>query len=141
MLAWQRTSPLAWAAFSRNADLALPALIIYPLEAFTGAILSIGLTISFHHDGRQPRYAMLPVHATVVMAIAGLLATTQAAPIMLSVANLDDNAAALQQAMNGFWFWGNIRGLFQMLAFVASVWSLATLDRPRSCPTLVVSSR
>src|SRR5438045_7036671 len=41
MLAWQRTGPLAWAAYSRHADLAFPGLIVYPLEAVGGAILSI----------------------------------------------------------------------------------------------------
>lgn len=129
MLAWQRTGPLAWGAFSRNADLALPALIVYPLEAFTGAILSIALAISFRRDGGQPRSVWVPVGGATLMTIGGLLATTQAAPIMLSVGHLDDNAAALQQALDGFWFWGNIRGLLQLLAFVASVWSLAVIAR------------
>ena len=127
MLAWQRTGPLAWAAFSRNADLSFPALIVYPLEAFSGAILSIAVAISLRRDGGEPRAAVAPVIGTALMTIGGLLATTQAAPIMLGVAHLDDNAAALQQALNGFWLWGNIRGICQLLAFVASVWSLAVI--------------
>lgn len=127
MLAWQRTGPLAWGAFSRNADLALPALVIYPLEAFTGLILSIATAVCFRRDGAEPRRALVPVFGTALMSVGGLLATTQAAPIMLGVRHLDHDAAALQQALNGFWFWGNIRGVLQLLAFVASVWSLAAL--------------
>ena len=61
------------------------------------------------------------------MTIGGLLATTKAAPIMLSVAHLDDNGPALQQALDGFQFWGNIRGVFQMLAFVTSLWSTVAI--------------
>jgi hypothetical protein len=127
MTAWQQTGPLAWAAFSRHADLAFPALFIYPLEAFSGAILSIAVVISFRRDGSQPRSALVPVYGAALMTIGGLLATTQAAPIMMSVSHLGDNVAALQRALNGFQFWGDVRGTFQLLAFVASVWSMAAI--------------
>lgn len=127
MPAWQHTGPVAWAAFSMNADHAFPAIIVYPLEAFTGAILCIAAVISFRRDGSHPRAAAVPVYGAALMTIAGLLATTQAAPIMLSVRDLGTDAVALQQALNGFQFWGNIRGVFQFLAFVASLWALVSL--------------
>ncbi len=130
MPAWQQTGATAWAAFSRHADLTLPALVIYPLEAFSGAILSIATVLSFRRDGAQPRSAAIPVYAAALMALGGLLATTQAAPIMLSVPSLDDDAVALQHALDGFQFWGNLRGVFQMLAFVANVWALVALLTP-----------
>jgi len=126
MPAWQQTGSEAWAAFSRHADVTFPALIIYPLEAFTGAILSIATVLSFRRDGSQPRPAALPVYAAALMTIGGLLATTQAAPIMLSVRDLND-VDALQRALNGFQFWGNIRGIFQFLAFVANLWSTVAI--------------
>jgi hypothetical protein len=36
MPAWRQTGVLAWAAFSRHADLGRNAMILYPLEAFGG---------------------------------------------------------------------------------------------------------
>ncbi len=132
MPAWQQTGPLGWAAFSRHADLALRATLLYPLSAFAGLMLSTLAAISYYDDGSEPRTATLPLTVAAVMGLAGLLTTLKAAPNMLRVRQLDDNTAALQQAMNGFQFWGNIRGLFQVLAFMANVWSLGVLaETPR----------
>src|SRR5207253_572007 len=130
MPAWQRTGPQAWAAFSRHADLGPDGMIPYPLDAFSGALLSIAAVISFRRDRTAPRSASVPLYAAALMTIAGLLATIKAAPIMLSVRHLDDNTAALHQALDGFQFWGGIRGLFQVLAFVANLWSLVALLTP-----------
>ena len=64
------------------------------------------------------------------MTVGGLLATTQAAPIMLSIPSLCGDAVALQHALDGFQFWGNVRGVFQMVAFVANMWALVALLTP-----------
>jgi hypothetical protein len=70
------------------------------------------------------------------MGMADLLTTLKAAPNVLWVRHLDEDTAALQQAMNGFQFWGNIRGIFQVLAFAANVWSLKVLAAaPRRAST------
>jgi hypothetical protein len=60
--------------------------------------------------------------------IAGLVITLKAAPIMLGVRDISD-AAALQLAFDGFHFWGNIRGVCQVLVFVAQLWTVAVLLR------------
>ena len=134
MPAWQQTGPLAWAAFSKNADLAPTGLILYAVSAFAGALLSIAAVISFHKEWRRgrgrtaaPRSLTMPLYTAALLAVGGLLVTIQAAPIMLNVPNLNNDAAALQRALDGFQLWGNIRGVFQVLAFVANVWSLAIL--------------
>jgi len=121
MPAWQQTGLIAWAAFSRDADLTFPALVIYPLEAFTGTVLSLATVVSFRRDGAQPHFAAIPVYGAALMTVGGLLATTQATPIMLSVPGLGEDAVTLQRALDGFQFWGNVRGVFQMLAFIANV--------------------
>lgn len=72
----------------------------------------------------------MPLHVAALMAAAGLLTTLKAAPNMLRVRRLGDDEAALKRAMDGFQFWGNLRGLFQVLAFVGNVWSLAVLAAP-----------
>jgi hypothetical protein len=137
MRAWQQTGPLGWAAFSRHADLGPTAMVLYPLAALAGAILSIAAVLSFRHGRGVPRSAAVPLYSAALLAIGGLLATTQAAPIMLSVRHLGDDAPALQHALDGFQFWGNIRGVFQVLAFVANLWSVVALAHPtmaRSAP-------
>jgi len=95
MPAWQRTGPLAWAAYSWHADLAIRAAIPYPGAAFSSVILSTAAAVSSLRDGPEPRRADLPI---------------------LTAA-----------ALNRFQFWRGIRGLFQVLAFVANVRSLAAL--------------
>ncbi len=130
MPAWQKTGPLGWAAFSRHADLARNGALLYPFNAFAGAILSLAAVVSFRLNGSKPRAATIPIYLAPLLSIAGLLLTLKAAPNMLRIRHLDDDVAALQQALNGFQFWGNIRGLFQFLAFVANLWSLVALLDP-----------
>ena len=127
MPAWQRTGPLRWAAFSRHADLGATATVLYPGVAFASAILTAGAAVSFHREGSQPPAAAVPIYGAALMTLGGLLATTRAAPIMLSVRGMADDAVALQRALDGFQLWGNVRGLFQVLAYAATLWSLAVL--------------
>jgi hypothetical protein len=62
-----------------------------------------------------------------VLVLGGLVATVKAAPIMLSLRRIGDNPPALQKAFDGFKRWGNVRGIFQVLAFVTNIWALAAL--------------
>jgi hypothetical protein len=137
MPAWQHTGAIPWANFSRHADLSTVGALFYAIGAFAGAILSIGTALSFRGRSHgQPHSAAIPIYGAVPMAIGGLLITTQAAPIMIGVRDLGDDAMALQQALNGFQFWGNIRGVFQVLAFVANLWSLVALTQAAVRPGL-----
>jgi hypothetical protein len=86
--------------------------------------------VSYRREGGTPRAAAIPLHGAALMGVAGLLTTTRAAPHMLRVRHLGEDAAALQQALDGFQFWGNVRGLFQVLAFVGNVWSLVAITAP-----------
>jgi hypothetical protein len=47
MLAWRHIGPVAWAAFSRQADLGWLAMVVYPDEAFGGMILSVAAATMF----------------------------------------------------------------------------------------------
>jgi hypothetical protein len=129
MPAWRKLGPPAWAAFSRQADLGR-GLFLYPFEAILGAVLAVGAAVAFQFDAGAARAAALPLYLGAALALAGLLATTQAAPKMLSLRRLrDDDTAALQRAFDGFEFWGNVRAVLQVLAFLANVWALAVLAR------------
>jgi hypothetical protein len=125
--AWRDIGALAWAAYSRHADLSSRGFMLYPVLGIGGALLSVAAAVSLRRDKRAARYAALPIYAGAALTVGGLLVTTQAAPIMLSVATMGDDPARLQQAMDGFAFWGGIRGVLQVLAFGANIWSLAAI--------------
>jgi hypothetical protein len=128
MPAWQRTGSLSWSAFSRNADLGPVGRILYPLEGIAGAILSVAAALSFRRDGGTPISATVPVYGAALLAIGGLVVTTRAAPRMLSLPRVGGDPVATQQALDGFQFWGNIRAVFQVLAFITNLWSLVTIS-------------
>jgi hypothetical protein len=124
MPAWRLTGVLAWAAFSRHADLGRTAMILYPLEAFGGLALSVAAAVFYRREGSAPREAAVPVYAGVLFTVGGLLATTQAAPQMLSVGHLGNEATALQRAFDQFEMWGGVRGICQVLAYLANMCAL-----------------
>jgi hypothetical protein len=71
---------------------------------------------------------VFPLYAAVLFAAGGLVLTVKAAPIMLGIRDLGD-PAALQRAFEGFWYWGNLRAVSQVLAFVAQLAALTVLLR------------
>jgi hypothetical protein len=139
MPAWEEVGALAWATYSREADLG-SGLILYPLEAIGGAILTAAAAVAFYFDRAAPRFAAVPIYAAVVLAVGGLLATTQAAPIMLSLREIGDDPAALQRAFESFNRWGTVRAVFQVLAFGANLWALVSVSRSRTSSKLPASA-
>ena len=126
MPAWRKTGVHAWAAYSRHADLQ-NGVFLYPAEAIGGALFTVAAAVSFYFDATVPASASIPIYASVVLVLGGLVATVKAAPIMLSLRRIGDNPPALQKAFDGFKRWGNVRGIFQVLAFVTNIWALAAL--------------
>jgi hypothetical protein len=129
MPAWQRVGAPTWAQFSRWADLGPFGLVMYPLEGIGGTVLSILAAIIFALRRRsRTRSGALPISAAALLALGGMLVTTQAAPTLLRTRHTSD-PAALQQALNRFAFWGGVRAVFQSLAFAANLWSLVAVSR------------
>ncbi len=126
MPAWRQVGSRAWAAFSRHADLG-NGLFLYPFEAIAGALLTVGAAIALQFDPSTPRAAALPLYLGAALVLGGLLATTQAAPKMLSLRRIGDDPVALQRAFKGFERWGNVRAAFQVLAFGANLWALVAV--------------
>jgi hypothetical protein len=126
MPAWQQLGPLAWATFSQKADLG-NGLFLYPFEAIVGTLLNIGTLVSYRFDKVKTKSRALPLYLAALLSIGGLLVTVKAAPIMLSVPHLGGDPLLLQKAFDGFNFWGGIRGLSQLLAFVAELWAIFSL--------------
>jgi hypothetical protein len=127
MPAWQQVGATAWADFSRHADLG-NGLILYPLEAIGGALFALAAAICIHFDRTASRAAVLAIEASAVLAAGGLALTFKAAPIMLGIRGVTDSAA-LTAAFEGFRFWGDLRAVCQILAFVAQLIALGLLLR------------
>lgn len=127
MPAWEQVGAQGWAEFSRHADLG-NGLLLYPIEAIGGALLVLAAAISFRFERTPPRRAALPLYLAVLLAAGGLALTVMAAPIMLGIRDTSD-PATLRAAFERFYFWGNLRGACQVLAFFAEVWALGVLSR------------
>jgi hypothetical protein len=127
MPAWQHLGASTWAAFSQWADLG-PGLIWYPSEAIGSTIFTLlAAIIFFLNQRRMARSLALPISASVLCMLGILLATTQAAPTMLSTPHLH-NLTALQQAFNRFDFWDGVRAVFIVCYGVANLWGLVVVS-------------
>jgi hypothetical protein len=123
MPAWRRVGPVAWAEFSRRADLG-NGKVVYPAEAVGGFLLILAALTTALVEGRALGAAVLPLAVAAIFAAAGLVFTVKAAPFMLGI-HSEADPARLARAFAGFLFWGNLRGVCQVMAFLACVWALA----------------
>ena len=127
MPAWQQVGAIAWAEFSRHADLG-SGLILYPIEAIGGALLTIAAAIMIHFDRNAPRAAAVLIYAAALFAVGGLLLTVKAAPVMLGIRGVGE-LVVLQRAFEEFWYWGNLRAICQVCVFLLQLATLAVLLR------------
>jgi hypothetical protein len=129
MPAWQSVGILAWANYSRSADLG-NGFVLYPMLAIGGTLLSLAAAVIFMRQRKHARVVAIPVYAAAVLAVAGLLMTFKAAPFMLSLRHIgNEDVASLQHAFDGFKLWGGLRTVLQTLAFGANLWSLAVIEK------------
>jgi len=127
MPAWQTVGASAWATFSRQADLG-NGLVLYPLEAIGAFLLLIAVSLSLRLDGVPWSRIPLPLWIAIGASGVGLLLTLVAAPIMFSIRAATETAL-LQAALADFRFFGDVRGAFQVLAFVFAVVALTAPNR------------
>jgi hypothetical protein len=120
MPALGRLGPQIWGDYSRNADLSLRGAAFYPPVAIGHAALSIAAAVALAKDRRTRG----PAVVAAILSVGGLALTTKAAPFMLSVRHLENDAAALERARRGFNYWSRIRAACQIGAFAANVWTL-----------------
>ncbi len=124
--AWEKLGAEAWARYSRNADLSRNAIVLYPLLGFGQMILATATAVAVHHHRKANVQAALASYAAAALAIGGLSLTLKAGPYMFSVRHARD-AESLDKARVAFRYWGGLRGVLQISAFFASVWSLGSL--------------
>jgi hypothetical protein len=121
---WHQVGTVAWANFSRHADLGNGQLV-YPIMAISGTILSILAAVLFILASRKSSRAAIPILLAAGLMLASLPISFRAAPFMLSLRQINnDDMAALARAFSGFEFWGRLQGLLHAAAFCANIWSL-----------------
>jgi hypothetical protein len=133
--AWRHLGAQTWADYSRHADLG-NGVYVYSITNISWAVLAVGAAISLRTGRLAPRHAALPVYIAASSMIAVMAITLKAAPIMFSLRTLGNNTVALQNAFDQFTFWGvYLRGAVTVLAFLSTVWALATYLRPQPADT------
>jgi hypothetical protein len=119
-----RIGTVAYAHFARGNDLG-NGLKVYPYLVVGGALLVIALTIAAR-IARQPSALLRPLYAACLSVTGVLAATARAAPIMWSLRTTPDDAQILAAKLDlfAYWHWG--RTAFQIAAFIALLWALAS---------------
>jgi hypothetical protein len=121
--AWKFIGPLAWAEFSRHADLG-SGVLVYASGAIGCTLLTIAATAALWRDRRGGGAAAIFLCAAAGLEIAALLLTLKAAPVMFGIRDTTE-PADLARAFDAFRFWDFWRGASQVAAFIALVLALA----------------
>ena len=122
LLARKRTGARAYAIFARGADLG-NGLWVYPIWAVMSALLVFAATVlSFvRGSGSALSFVLLAASAASIL---HFVATSQAAPVMLSIRNAPDDESVLGAKLDAFARWHAVRAVFQVLAFLVLLWAL-----------------
>lgn len=121
--AWRHLDINDWVQYSRHADLG-NGIILFPLEAFSVAVLLIIPGILLMRDKTIHTRARLPIFLAAVFAVAGLLLTFMAAPFMLGLRSAGNEPQVLQYTFDQFHFWGAWRAVVQVLSFFCCIWAM-----------------
>lgn len=123
----KRIGAVAYANFARGNDLG-NGLVVYSAAGISAAVLVFGTTITNYFAGGSSA-----VMAALLLACAGTVAhsvcTAKAAPIMLSLRGMPDDAALLVAKLDRFAFWHGLRAVFQIATFLVLVWALVEAAR------------
>ncbi len=122
----KRIGALTYAAFARGNDLGNGRLI-YPAWAIISALLVFAATI-LATTIRSSRSLLVDLSVASVLTIAHFLATSRAAPVMLSLKDAAEDEQTLSLKLDVFARWHAVRATLQLLAFLALVGALL-MDR------------
>ncbi len=119
----RRIGAVAYATFARGNDLG-NGLFVYPLLGIGAALLALLATV-VAFVVRTEVTVLLLLSLASLLSILHTLATTRAAPVMLSIKNAPDDGALLMAKLDRFARWHAVRATFQTLAFFLLLWALA----------------
>ena len=125
--AWQHLGGVAWADFSRQADLG-PGLIVYPVFGIVSWVIVLAAAVVHTFDREANRRASVPIYLAALFSIVAVLTTVIAAPTMLGIRDVPGGAPAIEASFARFTLWGvYVRGAAFALSFLASLAALVTL--------------
>ncbi len=118
----KRIGARAYAVFARGNDLG-NGLWVYPPWAICSALLVFAATATAF---AMRAGSLISVTLTVASAtsILHFLATSRAAPVMLSIRDAPDEESVLAAKLDKFARWHAVRAAFQVLTFLLLIWSL-----------------
>lgn len=117
-----RLGVVAFADFSRANDLG-NGLIVYPVLGIGAAALTILAALVAYGRGIPLAHAWL-LYLSALLALLHSVATTRAAPNMLSLRQPIQDEATLSETLNRFAKWHNIRAILLLLNFLTLVGAL-----------------
>ena len=118
----KRIGALAYATFARGNDLG-NGLFVYPAWAILATLLVFVATILGFTD-KVPARLVVALCASSAASVLHFVATSQAAPVMLSIGKAPDNESVLAAKLDHFARWHGVRAVFQVLAFLFVLWAL-----------------
>ncbi len=118
----RRIGVVAYATFARGNDLG-NGLVVYPIWAVSAALLTFIATIVAYLV-QQPTELLIPLTIASLTSIGHFLATSQAAPVMLSLRHTPDNEVVLAAKLDRFERWSAVRTTLQVLTFFVLMWAL-----------------
>ncbi len=118
----RRIGVVAYATFARGNDLG-NGLVVYPVWAVSAALLTLIATIVAYVE-QQSTGLVVPLTIASLTSIGHFLATSQAAPVMLSLRHTPDDEAILTAKLDKFEQWSAVRTTLQVLTFFVLMWAL-----------------
>jgi hypothetical protein len=122
-----RIGVLAYSAYSKNADLG-NGLPWYVSIGISAVLLTIGAALAAVSRQVVPQ-AAVPIYLAVGLSILHSLVTTQAAPLMFSQWQYENDEAALTKLFNRFARLNALRAALQVLTFAMLLWALMNYVR------------
>jgi len=120
----KRIGAVAYATFARGNDLGNGRLV-YPVWAIISAVLVFAAAIlAFLRHETTPLLRELAISSALT--IAHFLATSRAAPVMMSIKDAPDDERVLSARLSAFARWHAVRASFQLLTLFVLVVALLT---------------
>jgi hypothetical protein len=123
----RRIGVVAYATFARGNDLG-NGLVVYPVWAVSAALLTFIAAIVAYVE-QQSTGLVVPLTIASLTSIGHFLATSQAAPVMLSLRHTPDDEAILTARLDKFERWSALRTTLQVLTFFVLMWALIVASR------------
>ena len=124
--------PAAFAEFSRATDLSKTGIAFYVIYGFGGAFLTGTVWIL----AVRTRALIVVRRLSAVAAVCSILIlalTTQAAPLMFRIGSAPSDSVVLQNLLDRFTFWTDLRIACACISFLAMLGALTALaSRPRA---------